>query len=161
MEKLTDVYTCKVVTSIYDEEGLALILAVWKLGYLAGEGTTVWMKNGRIHRDGDQPAVVACAFTLYVRDGLLHRDGDEPAFVSVFGDKRWYANGVHHRDNDLPAIIYSDNDQSWCTNGVYHRDARDENGCLLPTRTGSGLCRYYLNGKEVDREGCLLHPETC
>jgi hypothetical protein len=155
MEKLTDVYTCEVVMSDYD----AVACAIFRLGYLVSKGATVWLKNGRIHRDGDQPAVVSDAFILYVRDGLVHRDGDEPAFVSVNGDKAWYANGVRHRDNDLPAVINSRGWQSWYVNGKHHRDTRDENERLLPAISGPGLCFYYLNGKAVDSEGHLLHPE--
>jgi len=149
MEKLTDVYTCEVVTSDYD----AVACAIFRLGYLVSKGATVWLKNGRIHRDSDQPAVVSDAFILYVRDGLIHRDGDQPAFVSVHGDKAWYANGVRHRDNDLPAIINSCGWQSWHMNGKYHRDARDENGYLLPARTGFGMRLYYLNNIQVDEHG--------
>jgi len=54
----------------------------------------VWYKNGKLHRDGDKPAVVyAHGDQCWYKNGELHRDGDKPAIVYVNGFKAWYKNG--------------------------------------------------------------------
>src|SRR5689334_2595208 len=37
------------------------------------------------------------------KEGKLHGEGDLPAIISTEG-KFWYKNGLRHRDGDLPAI---------------------------------------------------------
>lgn len=54
-------------------------------------GTTYWYKNGKLHRDNDQPAV-----------------------IYANGSRRWYVNGNLHRNNDKP-VVFLAND-SGCAN---------------------------------------------
>jgi hypothetical protein len=60
-------------------------------------------KNGKLHRDGDQPAVIVRNATTgivteesYWKDNKLHRDGDQPARIerdattgNVTGESYW------------------------------------------------------------------------
>ena len=76
--------------------------------------------------------------------GRLHRDGDLPAVVYLNGSQKWYKNGQHHRDGDLPAIVYWDGSQEWYKNGLQHRDGD------LPAyigSSGSGTQLWYKDGK--------------
>jgi starvation-inducible outer membrane lipoprotein len=68
---------------------ITIQLEVWD------EGLKRWYKNGKIHRDNDQPAV-----------------------IDVDGYKAWHKNGEYHRDNNLPAII-KDDMKWWYINGKY------------------------------------------
>ena len=82
----------------------------------------------------------------WYRNGKLHRDGDLPAIVWKNGGKEWYKNGKYHRDGDLPAIEYADGDKYWWKNGKLHRDGD------LPAieyAKGKKYKKYwYKNGKE-------------
>ena len=42
--------------------------------------------------------------TEWYRNGELHRDDDNPAVVRANGTKYWGKNGKLHRDDDKPAI---------------------------------------------------------
>jgi hypothetical protein len=57
----------------------------------------------------------------WYKDGKLHRDGDKPAIIWADGSKCWYKDGLQHRDNDLPAVIWADGTQEWYRNGVQYR----------------------------------------
>lgn len=48
------------------------------------DGTKIWYKNDKIHRDNDEPAIITSE-----------------------GKTIWYIDGDIHRDNDLPAMVYS------------------------------------------------------
>lgn len=54
-----------------------------------------WYKNGLLHRDGDEPAVISfngiCKY--WYKKGLLHRDGGEPAVI-LYNRKEWYTNNI-------------------------------------------------------------------
>jgi len=55
-----------------------------------------------------------------LKNNKLHRDDDLPAVVYVGGTQEWYKNGQLHRDN-LPAIIYSSGYKYWYKYGIcYH-----------------------------------------
>lgn len=151
MEKFEDEYTVRHL-SVY--EGDVVVLGTYMIN-LTG-GSVVYMKNGKVHRDGDQPAIITRDERIYARDGLIYREGDRPAYEHSSGLKRWYVNGLMHREGDLPAVegVYG---TYWCKNGGTHRDTRDENGYLLPAIVQVGVSdSYYLNDKEVDREGNSL-----
>ncbi len=66
-----------------------------------------WYRNGRLHNDGDEPAVVdnGDPFTGWYRNGRLHRDGERPAIVRAGGGQEWYYHGLRHRTRGLPAVI--------------------------------------------------------
>ena len=45
----------------------------------------------------------------WFKDGKLHRDGDLPAVITSDGTRIWYRHGKRHRDGDLPAVIVINN----------------------------------------------------
>ena len=51
---------------------------------------------------------------FWYKNGKLHRDGDLPAIEWANGEKCWYKNGYRHRDNDLPALELIDGTKEWC-----------------------------------------------
>ena len=85
--------------------------------YLNKYNNLFWYRNGRIHRDGDKPAIVGSdgGYKAWYKNGLLHRDNDKPAIEYANGDRLWYQNGNVHRDGDQPAIICN-GDKFWYRN---------------------------------------------
>lgn len=82
------------------------------------DGTTLWYKNGKLHRT-DGPAVEYknyCKF--WYRNGKLHRL-DGPA-IEQGHIKIWYKNGKQHRTNG-PAIEYGEC-KIWYKNGIFQRE---------------------------------------
>ena len=62
-------------------------------------GTRRWYKNGKRHREGDQPAVIrADGSQEWYKNGKLHREGDEPAYIGADGTQEWFKNGYRHRE---------------------------------------------------------------
>ena len=53
-----------------------------------------------------------------IKNDKLHRDGDLPAVEYSHGDKYWYRNGKLHRDGDLPAVLWAYGYKEWWKNGV-------------------------------------------
>ena len=55
-------------------------------------GTKKWFnKDGQLHRDGDQPAVIwADGTRLWYRDGGLYRDHDKPVVMARGKSMAWY-----------------------------------------------------------------------
>ena len=90
-------------------------------------GKIVWYKNNKIHRDGNEPAIIHPDGTQeYYKHGLLHRDNDEPAVIQYFSrggyEKLWYQNGRLHRDGDKPAITDNYGSELYFKNSRLHRD---------------------------------------
>ena len=86
-------------------------------------GTKVWYKSGKRHRDNDLFAVeYPCGIKYWYQSGKLHRNGDLPAVEQPDGYKAWYQNDKRHRDGDLPAVEYADGTREWYQNGLRHRD---------------------------------------
>jgi hypothetical protein len=80
-----------------------------------------WYQHGRLHRDGDLPAVICLnGDKFYYRNGQNYRADDKPNVVRIDGTVAWWRNDVPHRD-DLPAIIDPDGNQQWYTDGKKHR----------------------------------------
>jgi hypothetical protein len=75
----------------------------------------------RLHSRGDEPAVVTQTKKEWYKEGRLHRDGDLPAVVMADGTQMWYKRGMPHRDGDLPAKILADGTQMWFIKGKSHR----------------------------------------
>lgn len=74
------------------------------------------------------------------KEGKLHRDGDLPAVEYIRGSKQWWKNGVPHRDGDLPAVIYANGRKEWWKHGKRHRD----NGPALEDSKGK---YWFKEGK--------------
>jgi hypothetical protein len=78
-----------------------------------------WFKDGQIHRDNDEPAVITSnGAQHWYQNGQLHRD-DGPALICPYGSQHWYKNGLGHRE-DGPAVITSGYEE-WKQNGKLHR----------------------------------------
>jgi hypothetical protein len=41
---------------------------------------------------------------LWYKNGKCHREGDLPAYIGADGSQEWYKNGLCHRDDNKPAI---------------------------------------------------------
>jgi len=57
----------------------------------------------------------------WYKEGKYHREGDQPAIIFSNGDQVWYKEGKRHRDGDQPAIIFLDGYQSWWKEGNFIR----------------------------------------
>jgi len=89
---------------------------------IKADGEKLWYKNGKRHRDNDLPAAIWKDGTqVYYKNDRLHRDNDLPAVIYPDGTKEWYKNDKQHRDNDLPAIIYFDGSKEWYKNGMPYK----------------------------------------
>ena len=44
-------------------------------------------------------------YSVWLKNGKLHRDKDLPAIVGTDGAKLWFKNGKQHRDGILPAVL--------------------------------------------------------
>jgi hypothetical protein len=88
-------------------------------------GTLFWYnKDNKLHKDNDQPAVIAPEAKCWYQNGQLHRENDKPAIVYASGTEFWFKNGKLHRDNG-PAIVYIDGTKCWFKNGEEF-DPREE-----------------------------------
>lgn len=130
----------------------ALELAQEKSAWLAkgGEiteenGTTRWSIDGKLHRDGDKPAVERGNGDLeWWQMGTKHRDGG-PCFIGYNGDKEWRQNGLLHRDDGLPSIEDESGHREWHVHGRRHR----LNGPAIIYPEGD--CQYWVDGEKEDR----------
>ena len=111
--------------------------------YIGEDGSQEWHKNGILHREGDQPAVIWADGTQeWYKNGKLHREGDEPAIIWANGTQEWYKNDILHREGDQPAIIGADGTQAWYKNGKQHREGDQ------PAVIGAdGSQEWYKNDK--------------
>jgi len=85
------------------------------------KGNQTWRLNGLLNRE-DGPAMISSNGTeqWFIKD-KLHREGDEPAVIFKNGNKAWYKNGLLHRE-DNPAIIMNNGEiQEWFFHGKQHR----------------------------------------
>jgi hypothetical protein len=81
-------------------------------------GCIDWYFNGKLHREGDEPAVIDSDGTQYwIKHGLQHRDGG-PAKIQTNGYQAWAQYGETHRE-DGPAIIWDDGKEDWVMRGEY------------------------------------------
>jgi len=88
-------------------------------------GQRSWWKNGENHRDeNDLPASISSdGSSIWIRHGKIHRDGDKPAIMSSNGDRTWYRHGKIHRDtkddngNYKPASISDHKGCEWWIDG--------------------------------------------
>lgn len=106
-----------------------------------------YYKHGNIHRDGDLPAIINNGSTSYCRNGEYHRDGDLPAVISKNGYTAYYKNGKLHRDGDMPAVIEANGTEIYYKNGDIHRD-----GDKPAVITKNGVKSYYTNNKRTKVE---------
>ena len=55
-------------------------------------------------------------FVSWYKNGKRHRDNDQPAVIFYHGTRHWYKNGKRHRDNNQPTVIFSN--ETSIKNGV-------------------------------------------
>ena len=139
----------KIVKLIHEREQKRII-QYWKIHtkyeviYTTSDELVIkeWIRNGKLHRDGDLPVVEYANGTKYwYKHNKMHRDGDLPAIVSAYGTKYWYKNGERHRDGDLPAVESANGTKCWCKNGNLHRD--DD---LPAVVSAYGTKKWFKNG---------------
>lgn len=152
---------CKPVVQKYEhkirEQAPAQILGDdWKV--------RIWKDRcDRKHRAYDYPAITEDGSdpTRSVREwcvhGKIHRDGDKPAITFGDGTQQWYQHGLLHRDNiaglSKPAVIYGTyhefpGTQDWCVHGKLHRD-NDEPAVIW----SDGVLEWYINGERRRENG--------
>lgn len=72
--------------------------------------------EGRLHSEGDAPALVMNWQSRWYKHGLLHRDGDKPAIDSR-DRKEYFRNGHRHRDGG-PCVIHEYGAKDWWLFGI-------------------------------------------
>ena len=77
-------------------------------------------RNGLLHSYDDEPAIVADngTYKVWYKQGKIHREGDLPAITRNEIYQEWYKEGELHRDNYLPAI-QGNSMRQWYTNGNF------------------------------------------
>ncbi len=108
-------------------------------------GETHWYKDGKLHRDGDKPAVVEADKGIFrwYKDNKLHRGGDKPAIINKKLGLFWYKDGECHRGGDKPAIILLTGKIRYYTHDFPTK--RDE----ISIEECKKLLYYYINQVEM------------
>lgn len=124
-----------------------------------------WYNEGKLHRDGDLPAVIwPSGRQQWYKNGEIHREGDKPAVIYAFGclarylDKdidcvqepfrynnekctqKWYKFGKLHREEDKPSVIWATGSLFWHKEGKLHREGN------LPAIIIGNFVSYYQDG---------------
>ena len=81
-------------------------------------GHKEWYANGQRHRECDFPAIEHTHLKMWYVYDQRHRENDQPAVVQNDGHKEWWVYGQRHRENDKPAIEYSNGHKYWFLKGV-------------------------------------------
>ena len=111
-------------------------------------GITLWYKDGKLHREGDLPAIERYNGTKeWFKEGKRHRGGDLPAIMEAGGLKKWYKEGQRHRGGDLPAVESAEY-KEWWKEGKLHREGD------LPAVEQDGYKAWFKHDK-LHREGNL------
>ena len=121
-------------------------------------GSKFYYKDGKLHRDGDEPAVIESDGTEnYYKDGKRHRDGDKPAVIQLNESKRYYKNGKLHRDGDKPAYIMADGSEYYFKNGVEYTkeevEKMEEIRIRIVNKIATHYARYWYDETYRNTEG--------
>jgi hypothetical protein len=92
----------------------------WDAGYEPGISDTCVVRRLRLLPSPE--VIIVGNVKIYTKDGKLHRDGDQPAVILSKRHQRWYKNGLKHRDGDQPAEILPDGTKKYWQNDELHRD---------------------------------------
>ena len=86
------------------------------------DGTQMWLKDGKLHRDGDKPALVWAdnVIRVWYQHGKIHRI-DKPAVIYINGMRQWWKEGKPHRDGDKPAVLWAFGARAWWRDGKRYR----------------------------------------
>jgi len=63
--------------------------------------------------DDPPTEITANGTRRWLKDGKLHREGDRPAVINSDDERRWYRNGRPHRGGDHPAVIWPSGTRWW------------------------------------------------
>lgn len=151
--------TMTIIRALQRQEMLAactglLLSGVWtpvcgQAVNIPAEANQEWWTAGKLHRDGDMPAVVYNGGNRIWRvNGLIHRDGDMPAIVYKTGHQEWWQGGTRHREHDKPAVVEADGGQEWWVHGKRHRN-QDKPAVVLP----DGGQEWWQHGKRHRDQG--------
>jgi len=114
-------------------------------------GAEFWLKGGRLHRPGGEPAIIIGGEQWerqWWLEGALHRDGDQPAVECADGRLEWWEYGECHRDERLgPARIEPSGTREWLRYGKRHR----ESGPAV--EHSSGRRDWWVDGKRHREDG--------
>ncbi|MBL4898440.1 MAG: hypothetical protein JKX76_02205 [Colwellia sp.] len=136
-------YVVEPTINLYSEEEIEQQV---QLPDISEDGTEKYYQEGKLHRNGDQPAVIMSdGSTKYYQDGKLHRPSlNGPAVIMSDGTtQKYYQNGYLHRpDNEGPAVIMSDGTQKYYLYGKLHREGDQPAGIM-----SDGTQKYYQDGK--------------
>lgn len=114
--------------------------------YLNIDGSIIWYKDNKIHREGDEPAIITNYNQTWMKNGKRHREGGKPAVVSNDGFKAWCINDKYHREGDEPAIE-SREVKLWYKYGRKHRDGKKP-----AVIYSNGNKEYWVNGILMSNE---------
>lgn len=130
-------YVGNVLESVEDQPA-----EIWK------NGTSVWRKNGKLHRDNGLPAMIGHAGTeKYAVNGKYHRLGDLPAITWSKGPYRqeWWING------EIKRAIRKDGTEEFFMKGSVNRDSallhRDDGPARIHP---NGHKEYWLQGHQYE-----------
>jgi hypothetical protein len=115
-----------------------------------GSGEVRYYVRGALHRtDGPASRLLGSGretaplpLAWYFK-GRLHRDGDLPAVTYGPGKEEWYAHGLLHRDTG-PAKTFKGG-WTWYRRGLKHRDGNEP--ALYTYRRGVEVEQYYVNNR--------------
>ncbi len=118
---------------------------------VGGNEYHAWYRNGKVHRDGGEPAIITLEWKRWMRNGEYYRDNDLPTEEYASGTKVWYQGKSRrmHRDGDKPARIRADGTQEWYQHGKRHRIG----GRPAITYTDGRPPAYWVRGKRIQYHG--------
>ena len=118
-------------------------------GHVLSDGSKAWYKGGKLHREGDLPAVERADGSKYwYVDDKLHREGGLPAVEYANGTKFWYVDGKLHREGGLPAVEYANGHKGWWVNDKRHRE-----GNLPAVEYADGRKEWWVDGCQAAQPG--------
>lgn len=117
---------------------------------IKANGDRHWYQHDELHRGGDKPAIEMADGTLhYFKNGVSHRAGGKPTTVYGTGATEYRVKGVRHREGGLPTQVDADgNGTMWHRRGKLHRD----DGPSLVFAAGHGNLDYYLDGEDATED---------
>jgi hypothetical protein len=81
------------------------------------KGDIKYTIEGQLHREYGPAMNLSNQCKLWVKNGRLHREYDLPAVEYANGSKEWHINGIRHRKNG-PALEYTTGVTEWYIDGV-------------------------------------------
>ena len=140
----------------------------YKIKKIKNNKCKIWYKHGKIHRDGDKPAVLMSVgpeilkASVWFQNGLITRNNDKPAITAKVKQGLcgpdddllyiyiWFTNGIVHR-HKLPAVVMLYDNlniyrQIWITRGKLRLSENNERVCSLAQYNSDGTIQCYTYG---------------